>query len=458
MKGYTSETIRNVALLGHGGCGKTTFLEAALLATGVTNRMGKVEDGNTVSDYDKMEIEKGFSINTSVVPILWKENKINFIDTPGYFDFVGEVNAALRAAEAAVIMVDAGSGIQVGTEAAWKACERYKRPRFIVINKRDKDEFDFYKTFGELKDKFGEKLIPFSWPLSAEIDEELKEAIAMADEELMEKYFEGEDFTEEEILNGLKKGIADGGIVPVCSSAFQLGAGLEGLLDPPDHTEWLSYIRELKEKYPLRYDMAELTGPSVIEAVYRATGGEAIITTDVGQHQMWAAQYYKYTEPRTFLSSGGLGTMGYGLGAAIGAKCGRPDKTVINIAGDGCFRMNMNELATASRFDIPVIEIVVNNKVLGMVRQWQTLFYGQRYSATILDDKVDFVKVAEGLGVKAVRVTKLSELLPAVEQAVKEKVPYMIEVQIDKDDKVFPMVAAGAPIDQAFDSEDLKNK
>ncbi len=231
MKGYTSETIRNVALLGHGGCGKTTFLEAALHATGVTNRMGKVEDGNTVSDYDKMEIEKGFSINTSVVPILWKENKINFIDTPGYFDFIGEVNAALRAAEAAVIMVDAGAGIQVGTEAAWKACERYNRPRFIVINKRDKDEFDFYKTFGELKAKFGEKLVPFSWPLSVEIDEELKEAIASADDELMEKYFEGEEFTEEEILNGLKKGIADGGIVPVCSSAFGLAHGLEGLLD-----------------------------------------------------------------------------------------------------------------------------------------------------------------------------------------------------------------------------------
>ncbi len=231
MKGYTSENIRNVALLGHGGCGKTTFLEAALLATGVINRMGKVEDGNTVSDYDKMEIERGYSINTSVVPILWKENKINFIDTPGYFDFVGEVNAALRAAEAAVIMVDAGSGIQVGTEAAWKACERYKTPRFIVINKRDKDEFDFYKTFGELKDKFGEKLIPFSWPLSAEIDEELKEAIAMTDDELMEKYFNGDDFSDEEVLKGLKKGISEGGIVPVCSSAFQLGAGLEGLLD-----------------------------------------------------------------------------------------------------------------------------------------------------------------------------------------------------------------------------------
>ena len=250
MKGYTSENIRNVALLGHGGCGKTTFLEAALLATGVINRMGKVEDGNTVSDYDKMEIERGYSINTSVVPILWKENKINFIDTPGYFDFVGEVNAALRAAEAAVIMVDAGAGIQVGTEAAWKACERYKTPRFIVINKRDKDEFDFYKTFGELKDKFGDKLIPFSWPLSAEIDEDLKEAIAMTDDELMEKYFNGDDFSDEEVLKGLKKGIADGGIVPVCSSAFLIGAGLAGLLElvatsgptPLEHGPYAGFI------------------------------------------------------------------------------------------------------------------------------------------------------------------------------------------------------------------------
>lgn len=231
MKGYTSETIRNVALLGHGGCGKTTFLEAALLTTGVIKKLGKVEDGNTVSDYDKMEIEKGYSINTSIVPIEWKDSKINFIDTPGYFDFIGEVNAALRAAEAAVIMVDAGSGIQVGTEAAWKACERYKTPRFIVINKRDKDEFDFYKTFDELKAKFGSTLVPLSWPLSAEIDEDLKEAIASADDELMEKYFNGDEFTDEEIKKGMVKGISEGNIVPVCSSAFQIGEGVEGLLD-----------------------------------------------------------------------------------------------------------------------------------------------------------------------------------------------------------------------------------
>ena len=178
-----------------------------------------------------MEIEKGFSINTSIVPVEWKDSKINFIDTPGYFDFIGEVNAALRASEAAVILVDAGAGIQVGTEQAWKACERYKMPRFIVINKRDKDEFDFYKTFNKLKAKFGETLIPFSWPLSAEIDEELKEAIAMTDDLLMEKYFNGDDFSDEEIKKGLVKGISEGGIVPVCSSAFSLGHGIEGLLD-----------------------------------------------------------------------------------------------------------------------------------------------------------------------------------------------------------------------------------
>ncbi len=231
MKGYTSANIRNIALLGHGGCGKTTFLESALLATGVISKLGKVENGNTVSDYDKMEIEKGFSINTSVVPIEWKDSKINFIDTPGYPDFVGEVYAALSVAGAAVIMVDAGAGIQVGTEQAWKACEHFRMPRFIVINKRDKDEFDFFKTFDELKAKFGAHLVPLSWPLSADIDEDLKEAIASSDDALMEKYFEGEDFTDQEIRDGLVKGISAGEIVPVCSSAFSIGQGVEGLLD-----------------------------------------------------------------------------------------------------------------------------------------------------------------------------------------------------------------------------------
>lgn len=231
MKGYTSETIRNVALVGHGGCGKTTFLESVLKETGAIDQMGKVEAGNTVSDYDKMEKEKGYSINTSVVPVIWNENKINFIDTPGYYDFVGEVNAALRAAEAAIILVDAGAGIQVGTEQAWKACERYKKPRFIVINKRDKDEFDYYKTFNELKEKFGDHLIPFSWPITTEIDEDLKEAIAMTNDELMEKYFNGENFTEEEIKKGLAEGIADGAMVPVLSAAFELQKGSQGLLD-----------------------------------------------------------------------------------------------------------------------------------------------------------------------------------------------------------------------------------
>ncbi len=231
MKNYGSESIRNVALLGHGGCGKTTFLEAALFATGVTKKLGSVSAGNTVSDYDKMEIEKGFSINTALVPVEWKDTKINFIDTPGYPDFAGEVNAALRAAEAAVIMVDAGAGIQVGTEQAWKACEKHGTPRFFIINKRDKDEFDFDATFSALQDQFGSALVPLSWPLTDEIDEDLMEAIASADEELMEKYFEGEEFTDVEIKQGMAKGIQNGDIIPVCSTLFTMGGGVEELLD-----------------------------------------------------------------------------------------------------------------------------------------------------------------------------------------------------------------------------------
>ena len=227
-------------------------------------------------------------------------------------------------------------------------------------------------------------------------------------------------------------------------------------LEKQEHEEWIRHIMELKEKYPLNYDPGVLSCPYIMEELDRITGGQAIITTDVGQHQMWAAQYYKYSRPRTFLSSGGLGTMGYGLGACIGAKVGSPDKICVNIAGDGCFRMNMNELATASRYNIPIIQIVINNHVLGMVRQWQTLFYGKRYSQTVLQDKVDFCKVAEGLGCEAIRVTKKEEVAPAIEKALALKAPVLLDCIIPEDDKVFPMVPAGAPISDAFDAQDLK--
>ncbi len=229
-------------------------------------------------------------------------------------------------------------------------------------------------------------------------------------------------------------------------------------LEQQEHNEWMSTIKEFKDKYPLKYPQDKLTCPYVIEQLDKATDGKAIITTDVGQHQMWASQFYKYTEPRTFLTSGGLGTMGYGLGACIGAQVARPDKQVINIAGDGCFRMNLNELATASRYNIPIIQVVINNHVLGMVRQWQTLFYDKRYSQTILNDKVDFVKVAEGLGCMAIRVSTKEEVAPAIEKALAHNGPVVIECIIQEDDKVFPMVPGGAAIDQVFDQDDLDKK
>ena len=229
-------------------------------------------------------------------------------------------------------------------------------------------------------------------------------------------------------------------------------------LEQQDHAEWVTKIQEYKEKYPLVYHKDVLSGPFVVEEIYRQTKGEAIISTEVGQHQMWAEQFYKYTKPRTFLTSGGLGTMGYGLGAALGAKSGRKDKVVVNIAGDGCFRMNMNEIATAVRHNIPVIQVVINNHVLGMVRQWQNLFYGQRYSATVLNDAVDFVKLAEAMGAEGIRATTQEEFKSAFEKAMNLGRPVVIDCQIDSDDKVWPMVAPGAAISEAFDEADLKNK
>ncbi len=231
----------------------------------------------------------------------------------------------------------------------------------------------------------------------------------------------------------------------------QLTARLEQL----DHTEWLTKIQEMKRLYPMNYNKDVLTGPAVVEAIYRATGGDAIIVTEVGQHQMWAAQYFKYDAPNKLLTSGGLGTMGYGLGAALGAKVGRPEKLVFNVAGDGCFRMNINEIMTAARYNIPVIQVVINNHVLGMVRQWQTLFYGQRYSATVLNDKVDFVKVAEAMGATGIRVSSLEELDDAIKKAIELNGPVVLDCQIQADDKVWPMVAPGTSISEAFSEEDL---
>lgn len=230
---------------------------------------------------------------------------------------------------------------------------------------------------------------------------------------------------------------------------------LNSRLEKQDHSSWMNTIQELKEKYPLTYDESVLTGPYIIETIDRVTNGEALMVTEVGQHQMWAAQYFKYKHPRQLITSGGLGTMGFGLGAAIGTKLGNREKTVFNIAGDGCFRMNLNEMATVCRNHIPLIQVVLNNQVLGMVRQWQTLFYDQRYSHTILNDGVDFVKLAEAFGAKAYRVTKKDELEGVIKEAMALNAPVLIECIIDQDDKVWPMVAPGGAIAETFTDEDL---
>ena len=229
-------------------------------------------------------------------------------------------------------------------------------------------------------------------------------------------------------------------------------------LKPCHHMGWRLDVRALREKYPLTYNKEVLTGPYILEKIYEITKGDCIITTDVGQHQMWASQFIKYRKPRTFLTSGGLGTMGYGVGAAIGAQMGQPDKIVFNIGGDGCFRMNMNEIATATRYNIPMIQVCISNHVLGMVRQCQTLFYGKRYSYTVLNDKVDFVKIAEGMGAKAIRVTKKEEVEPAIREAIAAKCPVVLDCMIDCDDKVFPMVSPGGAIAEVFNQEDLDQK
>lgn len=236
--------------------------------------------------------------------------------------------------------------------------------------------------------------------------------------------------------------------------AGQILSCLAESLEQQHHREWLSEISRRKEQFPLQVGEG-LTGPRVIRELDALTPDDAIIVTEVGQHQMWAAQHYSYRNPRTFLTSGGLGTMGFGLGAAIGAQSAMPERVVVNVAGDGCFRMNMNELATVAREELPLIELIVNNHALGMVRQWQTLFYEKRYSSTVLRDHVDYCKIAEAMGIRAYCVTSVEELRAALSEAVASRKPAVLDVRIDSDEKVFPMCPPGADLKEVFDETDL---
>ena len=223
-------------------------------------------------------------------------------------------------------------------------------------------------------------------------------------------------------------------------------------IEQQQHDEWLTEIADIQEKFPLLRGHG-LTAELVVESAYNATGGEAIVATEVGQHQIWTAQFYKFKRPGQFLTSGGLGTMGYGLGAAIGAQIGNPDKVVINIAGDGSFRMNLNEIMTAVKYKLPVVIVIVNNGVLGMVRQWQTMFYDKRYSFTTVDDELNYTKLAEAFGAGCYNVTDPDLVESTIKQAIADRRPTIVNCIIDRDDKVFPMVAPGAPIDDLIMGE-----
>jgi len=217
-----------------------------------------------------------------------------------------------------------------------------------------------------------------------------------------------------------------------------------------ERKEWMSFIQDMKAKYPLSYREDILTPQYILEKIYEITGGDAIIATEVGQHQIWTAQHYKFTRPRTFVSSGGLGTMGFGLGASIGAQIANPGKRVFNIAGDGSFRMNMNELATAVEYKLPIIVVIMNNHALGMVRQWQNLFYDSRYSQTTIDRGTDFVKLAEAFGAVGYNLTEKKDVEETIRKAMAQEKPVVINCEIDRDLKVYPMVPPGAPIEEVI--------
>jgi len=234
--------------------------------------------------------------------------------------------------------------------------------------------------------------------------------------------------------------------IPIVGDVKKVLAEINEKLEQSLASDWQDKIAKWKAKHPLKYETKGSLKPQfIIEQIYDVTKGEAIIVTEVGQNQMWAAQHYKYTKPRTFISSGGLGTMGYGFPAAIGAKIGCPDATVIDIAGDGSFQMNIQELATAVYYNIPVIVVILNNSYLGMVRQWQEIFYDRRYSCTDITGP-DFVKVAEAYGAMGIRVTEAKEVKPALKKAIAAKRPVVIDFVVEREENVFPMVPPGGAI------------
>ncbi len=240
--------------------------------------------------------------------------------------------------------------------------------------------------------------------------------------------------------------------IPLCGDVKKLLTELTGRVKVKDENGWNQQVQKWKEDYPLKYKgQSSLSPQYVIEKLYELTDGKAIITTEVGQNQMWAAQYYKYSEPRTLITSGGLGTMGFGLGAAIGAAMGKPDRKVVNIAGDGSFKMNSTELATVSKYKVPMIQLVLNNHTLGMVRQWQDLFFQGRFSQTTLGPDVDFLKLADAYGIKNYRITSNEQVEEVLREAIALNEPVLVECDINRDEKVYPMVAPGSDIDDLID-------
>lgn len=243
--------------------------------------------------------------------------------------------------------------------------------------------------------------------------------------------------------------------IPIVGDAKQVLKSLIRYVQCCRSAEWIEKVNLWKKEYPLNYrECRDTIMPQFVIEQISEVCRDAIIVTEVGQHQMWAAQFFKYSKPRTFLTSGGLGTMGYGFPAAMGAKVGRPDKTVINIAGDGSFQMNSQELATVVQNDIPVVSVILNNGYLGMVRQWQELFYDRRYSYTFIKGSVDFVKLAEAYGALGLRAERPSEVRPAIEEAVNSGRPAVVEVIVECEANVYPMVPAGAAINEIIDLEE----